>query len=574
MDDYIANCRPAFFSRQLRKSGLELVGEVPWGTHFCLLYRTAEELFEVLQAYFAEGLAANESCMWVTSDAFGVEEAEAALRSTVPNLDAFIASGQMEIIDHADWYLRDGVFDGDHVLDGWANKLAIATARGFEGLRLTGDTFWLQRQSWQGFMHYEAMCDEVIGANRILALCAYPLLKSTPPETFEIIANHDFAILKEGGRWLSFRSNNRQRLRQALRESEGRQNAILEAVQDAIIAFDSEGAIYTINAAGFRIFGYEASELLGANICVALPEKSVADLAPRPGQSAHVCKVTQGRRKNGETFPVEITVAATRYNNAPLLVASIRDLTEKHHAEARLKRIQIDRLAAMGAIAAGLAHELNQPLAATKTYLKVAERLIEAPPLEHSVSVEEALARAAAQVDRAGRIVSSLRGLTSDAEPDKTIQNLHRLIEQSCEEFARAFEENDIQLILEMGARDDRVLVDGMQIRQVLTNLFKNSMEAMAKAEAKRLTVSTIVEGEKIQVDIADTGPGVSDEVRDQLFDPLPSTKDGGMGIGLPMSRVIVEAHDGTISQRPNPEGGAILSFTLPLFESIRGVAG
>jgi PAS domain S-box-containing protein len=567
VDDYTRDYPRDLRYEPPRKSGIETVGDLPWGSHFCLLYNTAEELIEILMPYFAEGLAADEFCMWVTSELVNVEQAKAALRAAVPDLDSFIGSGQLEIISYADWYLQDGEFDADRVLRAWTDKLAAAERRGFEGLRLTGDTFWLEKVAWQGFIHYESMVDRVMGSKRILALCAYPLSSCSPREIFDVVANHDFAVVNEQGRWLSFKSANRGRMGRALRESQRRQHAILETVQDAIIAFDAAGAIYSINAAGANMFGYGEDELLGADILSILPERWATDLSEHKFKAS---KETKGRHKTGELFPAEITLAATHHDNAPLFVGSVRDLSEKYRAETRLKQIQIDRLAAMGGIAAGLAHELNQPLSAMKTYLKVAERLIEIPPEKRQLKIEEALARASAQVDRAGRIISSLRGLASHGEPNKLILSLHELIEKTCECFSTSFKDRNAEIILDLGASKDTVLVDGVQIQQVLTNLIKNAKEAMTDAQARRLVISTrTTEDERIQIDISDSGPGIPEHIKSQLFEPSPSTKEGGMGVGLPMSRVIIEAHDGKIWAQPNRESGAVFSFTLPLMDAI-----
>ncbi|WP_162009713.1 MEDS domain-containing protein [Methylocystis heyeri] len=238
MDDYTGDRGYSLRHEPLRKSGLQALGDIPWGAHFCVLYSSPEELLDVVAPYFAAGLAENELCMWVASDQVNARRAKASLGELVPEIDSFIASGQLEIISYSDWYLRDGRFDGERVMQAWADKLAAAERLGFAGLRLSGDTFWLEKADWRGFMRYEEMVERVIASDTILALCAYPLPNCNPRETFDVIANHDFAMIKEDGRWLSFKSVNRRRLGRALRESEGRQHAILEAVQDAIVAFD------------------------------------------------------------------------------------------------------------------------------------------------------------------------------------------------------------------------------------------------------------------------------------------------------------------------------------------------
>jgi hypothetical protein len=154
----------------LRRSGLAAVGDVPWGTHMCQFYSTAADLLETLAPYFKEGLESNEFCMWITSDPLGPSQAKAALARVVPRLDDFIAAGQIEILDWREWYAASGRFDPHRVRQGWMEKLDGARARGFDGLRLTGDTSWLSEEEWESFIHYEARFDSVVSSLRILAI--------------------------------------------------------------------------------------------------------------------------------------------------------------------------------------------------------------------------------------------------------------------------------------------------------------------------------------------------------------------------------------------------------------------
>ena len=124
-----------------RHSGIEVVGDVPWGTHFCQFYETGQDLIEILVPYFHEGLKGNEFCMWVTSEPLQVDQAKAALQAAVPDLDKYIEKGQIEILDYNQWYTKSEKFSADEVLQDWADKLNSALERGYEGLRLTGNTF-------------------------------------------------------------------------------------------------------------------------------------------------------------------------------------------------------------------------------------------------------------------------------------------------------------------------------------------------------------------------------------------------------------------------------------------------
>ncbi|RPJ40270.1 MAG: ATPase, partial [Deltaproteobacteria bacterium] len=162
-------------STELRKSGIEIIGDVPWGTHFCQFYRTAQDLLDILVPYFLAGLQNNEFCMWITSDPLDTGAAKKAMAEALPDFKDYLRKGQIEILPHTDWYLRDGVFDAQQVLDAWIRKLEAARARGFDGLRLTGNTFWLEKKDWQAFTDYEAAVDGVIGKFRMMALCTYSL---------------------------------------------------------------------------------------------------------------------------------------------------------------------------------------------------------------------------------------------------------------------------------------------------------------------------------------------------------------------------------------------------------------
>jgi two-component system sensor kinase FixL len=186
-----------------------------------------------------------------------------------------------------------------------------------------------------------------------------------------------------------------------------------------------------------------------------------------------------------------------------------------------------------------------------------------------ATDVEPILDSAVAQVTRAAQIISHLRGFVTRSEPDKTLQRLHDVIRDACVFTDAVGGTIDVTTILELDAQDDSVIVDRLQIRQVLVDLKRNALEAMQGAERRELVISTrLVEGGMIRTDIADTGAGLSEDVVNVLFEPFITTKAHGLGVGLPVSRAIVEAHYGKLWAEQNAGGGARLSFTLPLADS------
>ncbi|HBT60894.1 MAG TPA: hypothetical protein DEB40_04020, partial [Elusimicrobia bacterium] len=206
----------------LRASGLGVVGDIPWGTHFCQFYQSKDDLLDILVPYLKAGLENNEFCMWVVSEPLGESEAKAALRQAVPQLDRYLSQGQLEIIPHTAWYLIDGVFESRRVLAGWAEKLQKGLAKGYDGLRLTGNTLWLESKDWSDFVAYEAEVDRVISDRRMIALCTYSLGACSATEIIDVVNNHQFALARRDGCWELVESAARRQATQSLRASEAR----------------------------------------------------------------------------------------------------------------------------------------------------------------------------------------------------------------------------------------------------------------------------------------------------------------------------------------------------------------
>jgi PAS domain S-box-containing protein len=203
-----------------RNSGIDVIGSVPWGTHFCQFYKSKQDLIDILVPYFKAGLESNEFCMWVTSEPLVVAEAQEAMRRVVKSFDKYLRKGQIEIIPYNEWYLLAGTFDDDRVLKGWVSKLEQALARGYSGLRLTGNTFWLERSHWQAFTEYEAKVNNVIGQYKMLAICTYCLDKCDGTAVIDVIKNHQFALVKREGKWDIIESAIYKQAKEALLQSQ------------------------------------------------------------------------------------------------------------------------------------------------------------------------------------------------------------------------------------------------------------------------------------------------------------------------------------------------------------------
>jgi signal transduction histidine kinase len=182
-------------------TGIAPLGDVAWGTHFCHFYRSGGDLAETLVPFFARGLAANEKCLWVTSSPLAAADARGALAGAVPDLRAREARGQIEIIDHDSWYRRGGATDADSVLHGWIDREQQALRDGFAGLRLTGNTAWLERAGWDDFMEYESRVTGTFAGRRVVGLCSYPLERCGPQDVLDVVRHHQFALARREGAW-------------------------------------------------------------------------------------------------------------------------------------------------------------------------------------------------------------------------------------------------------------------------------------------------------------------------------------------------------------------------------------
>lgn len=554
-----------------RKSGIDCLEPLPWGSHLCQLYRDRDDLLEILVPYFREGLLANEFCMWITSESLPKADAIAALRAEVPRLDDFLASGQIEIFDYREWYLADGRFDGDRVRRGWAHKLDAALKRGYDGLRLSGDTFWLPEEEWEPFAHYESRLDPIITEQRVLAICTYALDGLGAKRMLDAVANHEYALIRENGRWTTFKSLARRKTEQVLKESETRLRATIDGASDSIVTFDETGAIVLANAAALDMFGYASFDMIGEVIEALLPDLWSAAETEGAGDYARLVgsgRSVDGHRKDGSSFPIEWTIRSAAAGKQRLFVAFIRDLTRQREAEARIEKLHADRVSAIGEMATALAHELNQPLAATATYLQTARRLLKIPADTRPASLETALASAAEQTLRAAKILKHIREFIVRDEPNKTFCSLHQLIDDACVLTKGIAKQADVDVALDLRAVDDSVIVDRVQIVQVLVNLSRNAMEAMRGSPERRLNIRTSCADGKISVEVTDTGRGFPEGLGSRIFEPFITPKANSMGVGLSISRSIIEEHYGEISIGARPRGGAQATFSLPLARS------
>jgi len=247
----------------LRKSGIDIIGDVPWGTHFCQFYQTKEDLVDMLVPYFKAGLENNEFCLWVTAQPLEVEDAKEAMKKVVPDIDVYLGKGQMEIIPYTHGYIKEGIFDQDKVVGSWVEKIDQALARGYDGLRASGDNRWLEKEGWDDFVDYEEKVDAIIGKHHVIALCPYYLDMCSTAEIIDVVSNHQFTLIKKEGKWEQIENSGRKRAENEAIQAAKDWKHTFDAVPDLVAIIDNECRIVRANRAMAARLGVTPEECVG-----------------------------------------------------------------------------------------------------------------------------------------------------------------------------------------------------------------------------------------------------------------------------------------------------------------------
>src|SRR4030067_2326310 len=256
------NLEGAKMEKALRKTGIDIIGDAPWGTHLCQFYQTKKDLSDILLYYFKAGLENNEFCMWITSEPLKVEDAKSALKKVVKNLDHFIKKGQSEILDYSGWCTKSGKFDANNVLQGWVEKENQALKRGYDGLRLSGNTFWLGKKDWRNFTDYEEEINDLIGKYRMIAICTYSLGQCGASKVIDVVSNHQFALIRREGKWVIIESSERRRTEADLRVLA----ELIDITPASITVHDFDGNFFFVNKQTLKYHGFTEKEFLSLKL--------------------------------------------------------------------------------------------------------------------------------------------------------------------------------------------------------------------------------------------------------------------------------------------------------------------
>jgi two-component system sensor kinase FixL len=355
--------------------------------------------------------------------------------------------------------------------------------------------------------------------------------------------------------------------------------AIVATSPDGLITIDQTGVIQSFNPAAERMFGYSAEEVIGRNVACLMPSPyreqhdSYISRYLRTGDRRiiGIGREVQGQRRDGTTFPLELAVGEVRAEEGRIFAGFVRDVSARRLAEERLRELQaelvhVSRLSAMGEMASALAHELNQPLTAIINYAQATRRLLGGAGDERHAALLGLLDKTAQQASRAGEIIHRLRQFIAKGETERALADINAVVDEASGLALIGTTGKAIAVRRSFASNLSPVLMDKIQIHQVITNLIRNSVDALAEVDRREIVISTSRSGANaVEVRVADSGPGLAPEVAARLFQPFVTTKPDGIGIGLSICRSIVDAHGGKLWASPNPGGGTTFHVMLPL---------
>ena len=326
---------------KLRESGIDFIGEISWGTHFCQFYRTKQDLMEIVVPYFKAGLENSEACVWVTADLQESKEAKEALKKAIPDIETYLEKGQMEIIPIMQEYLKEVTCEPEKVLAICTDKLSQVLAAGYAGLRTAGENSCLEKKNWNGFVGYEGELDRIIPDQKMLVLCIYPLTRYDQTEIIDAVLNHQFTLIKRKGSWEKIESPRRKQAEESAIKAAKAWEHTFDAVPDPIAVLDNKFRVVRVNRAMAARLGVSPEACIGATCYRAIhgtdrPPASCPHIQLLKDKKEHITEIREDNL--GGDFIVSVSPIYDSRGGIAGCIHVARDINERKQAEEILIR--------------------------------------------------------------------------------------------------------------------------------------------------------------------------------------------------------------------------------------------
>ncbi len=565
---------------RLRKTGIDVMGDVHWGTHSCQFYRSKQDLLETLVPYMKAGLDNNEFCVWITAAPLTNDEAEAAMSKAMPDFSGCVRDGRIEIIPHTDWYLEDGIFNPLKVFNGLVELHDAALLRGFEGMRTACSMSWLKKRDWKAFSDYEKNRNLSLDRLRMLAICAYPLKGRAAAEVIDVVSNHQFSIIKHEGAWTLIESSERKRAEEKVLESERRYRGLYESIRDGIVRTDIEGRIIDCNRAYLDMLGYGMEEIKNMTFLDLTPprwhgmnKKIIRDELMTRGYSDEYEK--EYIRKDGSVIAVNNRTWLIKDDEGrPTGMRSIvRDITPHKRADEEITKLHLELNShitkleeanrELEAFNFTLAHDLSTPLRVIDGFSKMIEKYYWGALDDEGKGFIKTI-RGSAQ--KMGMFISDLLKLSRLGKSEITkseidMAGLAGIL--STELRAAAQREIEFRIAPLPSALGEETL-----IRQALFNLMANAVKFSGPKERPVVEVGGAGHNGENVYYVRDNGVGFDMRHSDKLFGLFKrlhtESEFEGTGAGLAIVKRVIQRHGGRVWAEGKVGTGATFYFTLP----------
>jgi PAS domain S-box-containing protein len=544
----------------LRPTGLSVIGDIPWGSHFCHFYETKQDLLDMLVPYFKAGLENKEFCFWVVSQPLTVKEAKHALRQAVPDLDRHLAEGSIEIHGQDEWYLHNGRYDPQRVLQGWREKLNQALARGYDGMRASGDTAWIQKDHWRVFRDYEIDVNALLADQRGIILCTYPLTTTSGTQIFDVARIHQMAVARRHGSWemvetpelkqakaeikrlndeleqkveertrelaatneaLRAEIAERELAVEAVKQAEDRIRLIIDTIPTMAWSLRADGVLDFINQRWLDYAGLSFEEAIAEPTRTMHPEdlsKAMEKWRMNMAAGEPYEDEMRLRRADGEYRWFLIRTVPLRDEHGKIVkwYGSSIDIEDGKRAEAALKN-SYDQLRALSArleslreeerirISREIHDELGQKLTGLKMDLRRAERKLE--ELESSPAVNSLLDTLVSATELVDGITAAIQEIAADLRPG-VLDKLGLGAALHCE--GRRFQERT-GISCEVSLPE----IEPNLSAEVSTALFRIFQECLTNitrhAQATKVEAALKLAGRSVMLRVRDNGRGITE---------------------------------------------------------------